>query len=411
MKESPIPSSTEDDTFSRKKETLEYLKRQQEEQARIAKQVRLHESVKKKRASKDGNVGSSGSDNDEDRDSRNTAEARTEKGTTIDIEKPTKKRRLNSEDPGNSSSGDESLDYKPAVKTYRQSAVQRNDVVKDEGEDRPKARERETSLEPQQKTVIIDLDDDDDDSDNGCATKAARSTSPRKVSVPPIDSIKPDPTGGYSSHSRSSSPYKPKEYSPSAKPPNQAVSATPTPAVKAPPEPPQPDATVRLLIHSRIPETIPLVVCRKLSQRLRECLQAWLQRQPDLTPDQKSEVFLTWRGFRIYSNTSCRGLGMEVNDMGEVCYKGRPLGDADGDEETGAQLQLEAVTQEIVEQDKRIKKRKQEAVAKGDSPTKAKKEGGEEGIKVILRAKGMPDFRLKVKKVRIAWDHVERCFR
>lgn len=397
VREISIPAGAEDDTFSRKKETLEYLRRQQEEQAWMARAAGLRKPVKTEKARKEGaDSEDSGSDAAEGK----YVKGREGKSRTEEAEKPRKKRRLNSDGSGESSSGNEGMDFKPAVEGQQQSSAQREDPVKREPQHGTKAGEQETPKRTQQKTVIVDLDSSD--SDKEAVTKPPQPASPHKPSVSPSRSLKSNLQGGHTTHSRSPSPYKPEEYSPSAKPPSQPITIDPAQAVKAPSEPPQSDATVRLYIHSRIPDTVPLVVCRRLSQRVKECLQAWLQRQTVLTPEQKSEIFLTWRGFRVYSNTSCKGLGLQVNDMSEVCYKGKLLTPEEGDEETGAQLVFEAVTQEIVQEDKRRKedeKRQLEARAKGEKTVKAKKEEGDEGIKIILRARGLDDFRLKVRKV------------
>lgn len=112
------------------------------------------------------------------------------------------------------------------------------------------------------------------------------------------------------------------------------------------PTPPQQrDPTVKLFITSPIPDTTPLIVYRKLSQRLQEIREVWCQKQ-NFSPAEAHGVFLIHRMRRVYDVTTCRSLGLDVGPDGEtIIMKGEEDG-VDGVE----QVHLEAVTDAIFAQ-------------------------------------------------------------
>ena len=152
------------------------------------------------------------------------------------------------------------------------------------------------------------------------------------------------------------------------------------------------DPTLEILITSSINNTQPLIVSRKLSQRLKDVRLAWTQRQ-GFTPDFAETVFLTWRGKRLFDVMSCKSLGVVVDSNGVIRTKGSLLGDESG------RLHMEAVTSEILEARRKAKEdaRLREEQA-GDTlfPSSAKAEAQ---TKIILKGKGHDDFRLRVKSV------------
>lgn len=161
---------------------------------------------------------------------------------------------------------------------------------------------------------------------------------------------------------------------------------------------PQPtDDIVSILITSRIANTTPLIVNRRISQRLKDVRVTWCDRQ-GFTAEATATVFLTWRGKRMFDVTTCKSLGIGVGADGTIVMKGER--DLLGEEER--QIHMEIMAEEILEDYKKSKRR-----ANGDEDTEesAKQEAQqaehppEEQVRIILKAKGLDDFKLKVKAV------------
>ena len=153
------------------------------------------------------------------------------------------------------------------------------------------------------------------------------------------------------------------------------------------------DPTLEILITSSIEHTQPLIVSRKLSQRLKDVRLAWTQRQ-GFTPELADAVFLTWRGKRLFDVMSCKSLGLSVNSSGVIRGHENPLG------EEGGRLHMEAMTLEILEARKRAKEdadRSEEQARNTFTESPAKVEAQ---VKIILVGKDHDDFRLRVKSVR-----------
>jgi hypothetical protein len=176
---------------------------------------------------------------------------------------------------------------------------------------------------------------------------------------------------------------------------NGAISSTPASS----------DPAAKLLITSPIPNTKPLVVFRKLSQRLQEIRQVWCDRQ-EFSKDFAAGVFLIYRMRRVFDVTTCRSLGLDVDINGNVVAKG--LETIEGAEN----VHLEAVTDEIFAQMK-AEREKDGRVRHGlREPEEAGAETTEAGapdeppaleepvIRILLLSKDRRDpFRIKVKPV------------
>lgn len=82
------------------------------------------------------------------------------------------------------------------------------------------------------------------------------------------------------------------------------------------------DPIITIMITSRIPSMSPLCVERKLSQNMRIVRQTWIahQRKKGVAISQalEDEVFLTWKGNKIYNTTTGTSLGLQVNSRGEI---------------------------------------------------------------------------------------------
>ena len=156
----------------------------------------------------------------------------------------------------------------------------------------------------------------------------------------------------------------------------------------------QPDPTLQILITSDIDKTIPLIVSRRLSQRLKDVRLTWAKRQ-NFTTDFTDTVFLTWQGKRVFDVTTCKSLGITVDAIGRVFTKGGFF------EEEEGQIHMEAMTTKILEAHKQSKRNEvnahDEAAAQEEA---AAMPDHEAQVRIILKAKGLDDFKLQVRPVR-----------
>ena len=156
------------------------------------------------------------------------------------------------------------------------------------------------------------------------------------------------------------------------------------------PKPSPPDPVLQILITSSIPETSPLLVNRKLSQRLKEVRLAWTQRQ-GYTPETSDTIFLTWRGKRLFDSTSCRSLGICSDAHGNIKAKDDVL-DMDG------KLHMEAMTTEMLSAYKKAKLRGTQQDEKEDeAPVQEMKEPG---VRIIMKSRHFGDVKVIVQKVQ-----------
>lgn len=161
------------------------------------------------------------------------------------------------------------------------------------------------------------------------------------------------------------------------------------------PSPPtsQLDPIVQILITSSIDNTIPLIVSRRLSQRLKDVRLAWEKRQT-FDINFTETVFLAWRGKRVFDVTTCRSLGINVDATGRISTEGASWEEEDG------QIHMEAMTARILDAYKKAKRNE----ATGQKDVAAC--GGamavqdcETQVRIILKAKGLDDFKLQVRPV------------
>lgn len=158
----------------------------------------------------------------------------------------------------------------------------------------------------------------------------------------------------------------------------------------------RPDPVLHILITSSIDNTIPLIISRKLSQRFKDVRLAWAKRQ-NFTADFTDTVFLTWRGKRVFDVTTCRSLGITVDAIGRVSTKGGLWEVEEG------QIHMEAMTANILEAYKKAKRNEatgQEDVAAHDHEIQ---------VRIVLKAKGLDDFKLQVRPVCHPWCYCYYC--
>ncbi|KAF2810231.1 uncharacterized protein BDZ99DRAFT_476416 [Mytilinidion resinicola] len=176
--------------------------------------------------------------------------------------------------------------------------------------------------------------------------------------------------------------------------PQAESSRNPPPIVSSAPIP---NPVVKLFISSPIEGTTPLIATRKLLQPLGDVRTAWCAKQifpPGITP---SMIFLTYRKRRLFDVATCKSsIGLEVDAHGNL----KPKHDHDDfDDEMEDRVHLVAVTEEILVE----MKRRAELGIHESEPAEEVVEEEEEVVKeqpkcrLILKAKGIEDFKLAVK--------------
>lgn len=172
------------------------------------------------------------------------------------------------------------------------------------------------------------------------------------------------------------------------------TSVTPTAS-----SPKKPNPIVKLFITSPIEGTKPLIATRKLLQPLGEVRSVWCGKQtfpPGITP---AMVFLTYRNRRLFDIATCKSsLGLEVDAHGNLRQKHEQ---DDFEDDMEDRVHLVAATEEILAEMKRraelgIHEREpvEEAVEDEEDVDKAQPK-----CRLILKAKGMEDFKLVVNPV------------
>ncbi|OCL06548.1 hypothetical protein AOQ84DRAFT_440760 [Glonium stellatum] len=173
--------------------------------------------------------------------------------------------------------------------------------------------------------------------------------------------------------------------------PSRTSSSFSRPALAA--SPPAPDPIVKIFISSAIPDTVPLLVSRKLSQRLQEVRKAWCSRQ-NFSEDMADSVFFTYRNRRLWDVTTCKSLGIEVDSSGNI----RQKDDLDLYSENDGRIHLEAVTMETWEDNKRRagKAHTEEPEEEEQDIFEYEPAIEEPKFRLFLKARGYEDFRLQV---------------
>jgi len=150
------------------------------------------------------------------------------------------------------------------------------------------------------------------------------------------------------------------------------------------------DPMVEIFVSSVIEGTNPLIVRRKLSQKLREVRLVWCDKQSisgqPFPKSIKDSIFLTWRGKKLFDMTSCKSLGLKLDGAGQL------YSDADG--VLDGKVHFEAWTQDLFEQNQRRLAAKK--LDDEDEPEEAKEDPVVE-IRVTLMAKGKKELKLKVR--------------
>lgn len=155
------------------------------------------------------------------------------------------------------------------------------------------------------------------------------------------------------------------------------------------------DPKIEILITSKMEGTEPLKVMRRLSQKLQEVRLAWCDRQTidgqPAGPQFKELLFLTYKGIRVFDFTTIAGLGFKVDSLGHL-ISGRDGVDSDG------KIHLEAWTPDAFDvYKKRESAKKQQELGLDDDVVEEPKEPPAKKIKLILKSKDLPEYKLQVK--------------
>ncbi|KAI4935453.1 uncharacterized protein J4E92_002742 [Alternaria infectoria] len=175
----------------------------------------------------------------------------------------------------------------------------------------------------------------------------------------------------------------------------QAAAASNGDAPKAP--------ITQLFIDPQIPGANPLMVKVRIDSTIEKPRLAWCQKEK-FSPETTRNVFFTWKGARLFDSTSIQRLGIKVEN-GNLSVEG----DSNiYDDVNLPKIHVEAWTEEIYRQWKRDEAAAAEArkiaaatpaVAKEKTPTpEPEPEPASNRVRLILKAKGKPEFRLTVKQ-------------
>ena len=163
------------------------------------------------------------------------------------------------------------------------------------------------------------------------------------------------------------------------------------------PQPPH-DPEVSILITSSLPGTDMAIIKRRLNQRLRDVRIAWCSRQ-GFSDAETAKIILTFRGRRVFDVNTCKSLQIGVDATGEVVMEGEKdvLGEAD------RRIHMEAMTEVMY-----LEMEKQEEEKRGQQPEELDEvevseatipKPPERETRIILKAQGLQDFKLRVKDV------------
>lgn len=161
------------------------------------------------------------------------------------------------------------------------------------------------------------------------------------------------------------------------------------------------NAVVCILIRTAIPDTNELIVNRRVTQSLQPVREAWCKRQ-GFDAAMTRKVFLTWRGNKLFNATTCTNI---LKSLKNERRKDR-FGTLDSDDEdldpSKGKIEVEAITEEILEERKRTKERAEHAQSTADDVEAQPDEGEPEKPKevectICLKSPGIDDMFLKVR--------------
>ncbi|KAK4140366.1 uncharacterized protein C8A04DRAFT_15012 [Dichotomopilus funicola] len=173
---------------------------------------------------------------------------------------------------------------------------------------------RSSGLIPPTAAITV-IDSDDSDSDNGLSTTTKKPPPSSSAPIPILSDLEDNNTD------------------------NETTATTRVPEAVAPDEfsewvtkaralqqSPSQEAIVKVIITTRIPglENHPLVIRRRLNQGVRLLVDVWLSKAQSITDMPAgaaaggNNFFLTWKGNKVYRNSTLASLGASVDAKGDI---------------------------------------------------------------------------------------------
>lgn len=150
------------------------------------------------------------------------------------------------------------------------------------------------------------------------------------------------------------------------------------------------DPVVELLISSEIEGTKPILVKRKMSQKMREVKLAWCDKQSnDMVPHIKNAIFLTWKGKKLYDQSTCKAFNLKFDSMGK-------LAEREGID-AGGRIHLEAWTQDMYSAYQKTQAARAQRVQDGGEEEEVEKEVPVKKTKLFLKSRVHGEVKVSVK--------------
>ncbi|KJX95723.1 hypothetical protein TI39_contig1089g00008 [Zymoseptoria brevis] len=245
-------------------------------------------------------------------------------------------------------------------------------------------------------------DDDEDD------LQITLTTSIRRPSPPPEDEDSDPEIAALTRNARAAAAQR--KLAAATKPPQDQRTSTPTTSElptassTSTPTSDHADPIISILVSSPMSEGV-ILIRRRISQTLGAVREAYCKRWH--LPD---HCFLTFCGRRLWDSTTCRRFGLVIDAEGNASWGDKDPHHAAGMGKAGAEVEQqepgqvhvevmdEAWFKQIQEEKERERKERMGELPEGDDEqeTAGQEEKQEEYIKLMVKAKGKRDLRLKV---------------
>ncbi|KAL3441125.1 ubiquitin-2 like Rad60 SUMO-like-domain-containing protein [Aspergillus insuetus] len=166
------------------------------------------------------------------------------------------------------------------------------------------------------------------------------------------------------------------------------------------------NTVVQILITSKIANTRPLIIHRKMSQSLKGVRLAWCIHQ-NLPEELHPTIILTWKGRRLFDVTTCRSLN--INAHSAFSKDTSAFGDIFG-EAQDIRIHMEAVTEESFAA---VYQPSLNMFGSGSTPPASAEPRNTDQAprsEIVLKCPGLDDFRLRVTPETNV-SHVVTAFR
>ncbi|KAF2222068.1 hypothetical protein BDZ85DRAFT_250927 [Elsinoe ampelina] len=381
-----------DDLFSRKSALPSLLKENEERRRRKVEKQRKEKERERRKSHREEEERASGAEASEKR--RRISE---EDYKRYGLVSPAKRTQQEAEEAAKGGDDEDAV-----VKGKHKAKDRKKQPVtldEDEEQDLPSTVDmKPTRISPRgkkQETITLS----DNDSPNDDAELYTRS--PKLVPDPVPASPSPDSDDEFTELAALARERRRKREQEASHTPGGGGASTPAPTVF--------DPVIKVLVTSPIKDTKPLLVHRKLSQRFQEIRTVWCQKQ-GFDEETSSKIFLIFKMRKLYDVTTCKSLGIKVDAEGTV------LGSAGlGDDDEEGRVHVVAVTEEAFVE---MKRKRDEArnvhlnVEEEGAVEEEKTETVEEvkKIKLLLKAKGYPDYKLIVRPTT-TFDRIASAFK